>query len=282
MLEYLNALKYVMDNGVDRDDRTGVGTRSVFGYMLKHDLNDGFPAITTKKLAFKSVVSELLWFLSASSDERKLAEIHYGKPREELIGKNTIWTANADAQGKDLGYTNTDLVKELGPVYGVQWRNWNGIDQIKTIIEQIKNNPNDRRIILSAWNVSDLAKMTLPPCHCFYQFYVANGELSCQIYARSQDLFLGTPFNISSAALLTHMLAQVCDLKVGEYIHTIGDGHIYNTHFDQVNEQLQRTPKTLPKLWLNSNIKNIDDFTMDDIRLENYYSYPTLKAPMAV
>ena len=205
----------------------------------------------------------MLWFIEGSDDERRLAEIHYGKPREELVGKTTIWTANADAQGVALGYENTDTVKKLGPVYGVQWRNWNGIDQLAKLIEQIKTNPQSRRHILSAWNVSDIDAMALPPCHTFSQFYVNNdGELSCNLYQRSADLFLGVPFNIASYALLTHMIAQVCDLKVGEFVHTIGDAHIYMNHKNAIEEQLSRAEdiRLFPELKINPNVKNIDDF----------------------
>ena len=223
--DYLDLLHTVRNQGEMRgEERTGVGTRSRFMSWLNFDLREGFPLLTTKKVAFKSVLSELLWFIEGSQNERRLAEIHYGKPRNELRDKKTIWTANADNQGKALGHYNTEDNKDLGPVYGVQWRNWDGIDQLANVIEGIKNSPQSRRHILSAWNVSDLDKMALPPCHTFSQFYVNNqGELSCNLYQRSADLFLGVPFNIASYALLTHMIAHVCGLKVGEYYHTIGD-----------------------------------------------------------
>jgi thymidylate synthase len=282
MKQYLDTLSHIIENGTDKDDRTGTGTRSVFGHQIKFDLNDGFPAVTTKRLAWKSVVSELLWFLEGSTDERRLAEILYDKPRSELTDKTTIWTANADAQGVALGYTNSDARKELGPVYGAQWRNWGGVDQIANIVHSLKTNPNDRRMILSAWNVGEVSQMALPPCHMLYQFNVTNGKLNCMLTCRSQDVFLGTPFNIASASLLTHMLAQVCDLKVGEYTHSSGDTHIYSNHFEQVNEQLTRSPLPLPSLWLNPDIKNIDDFTMDDIKLVDYQCHDNIKAPMAV
>ena len=255
---------------------------------LTFDLKEGFPLLTTKKVPFKSVVSELLWFIEGSTDERRLAEIHYGKPREELIGKTTIWTANADEQGKNLGYENTDTVKKLGPVYGKQWRSWsnNGgwaIDQLGNLIKQIKEEPQSRRHILSAWNVADLDRMALPPCHTFSQFYVNNqGELSCNLYQRSADLFLGVPFNIASYSLLTHMIAHVCDLKVGEFIHTIGDGHIYNNHIDAVKTQLQRTSKPFPKLKIVGDYDSIDDFGMYSFELEGYDPEPFIKAEMAV
>ena len=262
--DYLDLLYTVLDTGEVRDqERTGVGTKSRFMAWLIFDLNRGFPLLTTKKVNFNAVASELLWFIEGSDDERRLAEIHYGKPREELVGKTTIWTANADAQGVALGYENTDTVKKLGPVYGVQWRNWNGIDQLAKLIEQIKTNPQSRRHILSAWNVSDIDAMALPPCHTFSQFYVNNdGELSCNLYQRSADLFLGVPFNIASYALLTHMIAQVCDLKVGEFVHTIGDAHIYMNHKNAIEEQLSRAEdiRLFPELKINPNVKNIDDF----------------------
>lgn len=287
MKQYLDVLKQVLDDGIDRGDRTGTGTRSLFGLQMRFDLQEGFPAVTTKKLAWKSVVSELLWFIEGSDDERRLAEIHYGKPRDQLIGKSTIWTANADAQGKELGWTNNETTKLLGPVYGVQWRNWGSwntktLDQLDILIHGIKNDPNGRRHILNAWNVAELDNMALPPCHCFTQFFVHNGKLTCHMYQRSADLFLGVPFNIASYALLTHMIAHVCDLDVGELIMTFGDAHIYKNHFDQVKEQLVRDCYKLPTLWLNPNIKNIDDFRMENIELDGYTSHDTIKAPMAV
>lgn len=282
--DYLDLLHTVRHQGELRgEERTGVGTRSRFMSWLNFDLREGFPLLTTKKVAFKSVLSELLWFIEGSQNERRLAEIHYGKPREELIGKNTIWTANADNQGKALGHYNSDVNKDLGPVYGVQWRNWDGIDQLANIIEGIKNSPQSRRHILSAWNVSDLDKMALPPCHTFSQFYVNNeGELSCNLYQRSADLFLGVPFNIASYALLTHMIAHVCGLKVGDYYHTIGDGHIYNNHLDAVDEQLSRKSKKFPKLEIVGEHKSIDDFTMDSFEITGYDPHPFIKAPMAI
>ena len=299
--DYLDLLYTVLNQGEERGaERTGVGTRSRFMSWMNFDLREGFPLLTTKKVPFKSVVSELLWFIEGSTDERRLAEIHYGKPREELIGKTTIWTANADEQGKNLGYTNTETVKELGPVYGSQWRNWKTyrevgwpepnrpikeetIDQLANLIEGIKNNPQSRRHILSAWNVADLDAMALPPCHTFSQFYVNNqDELSCNLYQRSADLFLGVPFNIASYSLLTHMIAHVCDLKVGEFTHTIGDGHIYNNHQDAVREQLKRKSKAFPKLKIVGEYNSIDDFTMDSFEIEGYDPEPFIKADMAV
>ena len=286
--DYLDLLYTVLNQGEERGaERTGVGTRSRFMSWLTFDLREGFPLLTTKKVPFKSVVSELLWFIEGSTDERRLAEIHYGKPREELIGKTTIWTANADEQGKKLGYDNTDTVKKLGPVYGKQWRAWSthgwAIDQLGNLIEQIKKDPQSRRHILSAWNVADLDRMALPPCHTFSQFYVNNqGELSCNLYQRSADLFLGVPFNIASYSLLTHMIAHVCDLKVGDFIHTIGDGHVYNNHVDAVKTQLQRTSKPFPKLKIVGDYDDIDDFGMYSFELEGYDPEPFIKADMAV
>ena len=296
MKQYHDVLRQVLNDGIDRDDRTGVGTRSLFGLQMRFDLQEGFPAVTTKKLAWKAVVSELLWFIEGSGDERRLAEIN--------SSPTTIWTANAEA---DYWKPRAKFEGDLGRVYGVQWRHWRKydemlvmgnahnkdgykriavdrgeIDQLAVLIEGIKNDPNGRRHILTAWNVAELDQMALPPCHCFAQFFVHNGKLSCQMYQRSADLFLGVPFNIASYALLTHMVAQVCDLKVGELIMTFGDAHIYKNHFDQVNEQLVREPYTLPTLWLNPNIKNIDDFRMENIELDGYTSHGTIKAPMAV
>ena len=301
MKQYLDALQHILDSGEYRGDRTGTGTIGVFGYQMRFDLRDSFPAVTTKRLAWKSVVSELLWFLEGSSNERRLAEILYEKPREELVDKTTIWTANADAQGVALGYTNNDIIKELGPVYGVQWRSWKtyrgigwpepnrpikeeSIDQIAWIIDEIKNNPNSRRIILNAWNVADINKMALPPCHTMAQFYVSNGKLSCQLYQRSADMFLGVPFNIASYALLTHMLAQICDLEVGDFVHTIGDAHIYSNHVEQVKEQLERTPGEHPTLVMPefSTLNELLSTNTSDYVLEGYNPQPSIKAPMAV
>ena len=286
--EYLELLYYVSNQGELRDqERTGTGTRSKFFSHLNFELEAGYPLLTTKKVNFKAVLSELLWFLEGSSDERRLAEIHYGKPREEIIGKNTIWTANADNQGKDLGFTNTDLEKNLGPVYGVQWRSYNGarrkVDQIAELIKGIKENPQSRRHILNAWNPSDIDMMALPPCHTFSQFYVTNDKrLNCTMYQRSADLFLGVPFNIASYSLLVYMIAHVTGLTPGMYNHVFGDAHIYEDHFDAVKEQLGRTSKKFPKLHLNKDIKNIDDFTMDDFELINYDPDPFIKASMSV
>ena len=287
MKQYLDLLQHILDKGTVKEDRTGTGTTSVFGYQMRFDLNDGFPLVTTKKTFLKGIISELLWFIEGSTDERRLAEIHYGDKAENIIGKNTVWTANADAQGKALGYTNTDTVKELGPVYGAQWRSWKGAngksyDQLAEVINQIKTNPDSRRIILNAWNVGEIDNMALPPCHTFFQFYVANGKLSCQLYQRSADVFLGVPFNIASYALLTMMIAQVCDLEYGDFVHTFGDAHIYSNHMEQVNLQLSRTPHKLPTMKINPDIKDINDFKMSDFELVGYECDEAIKAVMAV
>lgn len=296
MKQYHKLLEHILENGEDVNDRTGVGTRSVFGYQIRFDLSAGFPAITTKKLAWKSVVGELLWFLEGSTDERRLAELTYGKHRADLVERTTIWTANADAQGKALGYVNNEFTKELGPVYGAQWRKFNGItngdygeDQIAGIINQLRHYPDSRRIILSAWNPNQLHEMALPPCHAFAQFRVLNGRLNCQMYQRSADVFLGVPFNIASYALLTHILAREVGLYVGDYVHTIGDAHIYSNHFDQVKEQLARKEYDLPKLTIGGDFDLADrlknGFKIEDanlFKLDDYKSHGTIKAEMAV
>jgi len=269
MKQYHELLKHVLSNGIEKHDRTGTGTLSVFGYQMRFDLNAGFPLMTTKKIYWKGVVEELLWFLRGETNIKSLVE------------KNVhIWDAWADKDGN------------LGPVYGAQWRSWMAydgeydhyktIDQIANVIEQIKRNPDSRRLIVNAWNVGEIDDMALPPCHMFFQFYVVSGKLSCQLYQRSGDIFLGVPFNIASYSLLTHMIAQVCDLDVGEFIHTLGDAHIYNNHKEQVLEQLSREPRELPKLVLDSSIKNIDDFKSEHIKLEDYNPHPTIKAEVAV
>jgi thymidylate synthase len=287
---YLNALKDILENGDDRPDRTGVGTRGIFGLQLRFDLTDGFPAITTKKLAWKACVSELLWFIEGSGDEYRLREILHGSRYSE---KKTIWTDNATAPY----WVEKRLQRhpgDLGRVYGVQWRRWRkplirvnkvvlqNHDQLLALIAGIKEDPYSRRHIISAWNPGELDFMALPPCHMMAQFYVNNGKLSCQMYQRSADMFLGVPFNIASYALFTHMIAQVCNLEVGDLIITIGDAHIYNNHFEQVKEQLAREPLPLATLKLNSEISVITDFEMDDIELEGYTSHDAIKAPMAV
>ena len=264
MKHYLDLLRHVKNNGIVKTDRTGTGTTSVFGYQMRFDLNEGFPLLTTKKIHLKSVIYELLWFLTGDTNVKFLKE-----------NGISIWNEWADEKGN------------LGPVYGHQWRSWSthdgkSIDQIKNLIEQIKANPDSRRLIVSAWNVSDISQMKLPPCHAFFQFYVANGQLSCQLYQRSADIFLGVPFNIASYALLTMMIAQVCGLRVGEFVHTLGDAHIYLNHEDQVNEQLTRTPKIKPTMLLNKSINNLFDFTFDDFSLVGYDPYPLIKAPVAV
>ncbi len=276
MKQYHDLLEDILNNGEVKDDRTGVGTISVFGRQLRFNLSEGFPAVTTKKLAWKSVVSELLWFIEGSGDERRLAEILYGSRDSE---RSTIWTGNAQAA---YWTPKARYEGDLGRVYGVQWRDWRGVDQLSNLIEGIKNDPNGRRHILTAWNVDELDQMALPPCHVLAQFYVSNGKLSCHMYQRSVDVFLGLPFNIASYALLTHMIAQVCDLKVGELVISTGDTHIYSNHIEQVKEQLSREEYPLPALFLNPEIKSIDKFSMDDILLFDYQSHGTIKADMAV
>jgi thymidylate synthase len=282
MKQYHDLLKDILAYGESRDDRTGVGTISVFGRQLRFDLDSGFPAITTKKLAWKACVGELLWFLEGSNDERRLAEITHGSKE----GKVTIWTPNALAP---YWKSKAKFEGDLGPVYGVQWRKWEGprwgslIDQVSNLVDSLKNDPNSRRHIISAWNVGELKDMALPPCHVMSQYYVSkDNRLSCHMYQRSVDVFLGLPFNIASYALLTHMLAQVCDLKVGELIISTGDTHIYKDHVEQVNVQLSREEYPLPTLYLNPIVKDINSFTMDDIKLQNYQSHDSIKAVMAV
>jgi len=287
MKQYLEALEYILANGEDVSDRTGVGTRTVFGYQMRFDLSNGFPAVTTKKLAWRSVVGELLWFLEGSTDERRLAEITFEADRTELWEKKTIWTANADAQGKALGYEHHDLYKGLGPVYGYQWRNFDGhrgMDQIEWLIDEIRTNPDSRRLILSAWNPNQINAMALPPCHTLAQFRVMNGKLSCQLYQRSADMFLGVPFNIASYSLLTHMLAQICGLAVGEFVWTGGDCHIYQNHFEQVEEQIARKERALPTLEMPafSTLDELLETATSDYKLLGYNPMPSIKAPMAV
>jgi|TARA_B110000459_G_scaffold113409_1_gene125501 thymidylate synthase len=298
MKQYIDALNYILKNGEDVNDRTGTGTRTVFGYQMRFPLSySNFPAVTTKRLAWKSVVGELLWFLEGSTDERRLAEITFEKDRTQLSEKNTIWTANANKQAKELGYVTdeNENYKKLGPVYGFQWRNFDGAyyngaphmrgtDQISWIINEIKTNPDSRRIILSAWNPNQLDKMTLPPCHTLAQFRVINGKLSCQMYQRSADMFLGVPFNIASYALLTHMIAQMCELEVGEFIWTGGDCHIYQNHMEQVKQQLERTPVDSPILEMPefSTLEELLATKASDYNLVGYNPMPSIKAPMAV
>lgn len=280
--QYLDALKFVLDNGITKQDRTGVGTISYFGMQQRYNLKNGFPALTTKKLAWKSVVSELLWFIEGSCDERRLAEILHGSRDPKY---KTIWTDNANA---DYWIDKAKFPGDLGRIYGVQWRRWQRpfweirVDQLKTLIEDIKKDPHSRRHIITSWNPGDIQNMALPPCHCFAQFYVSdNNELSCQMYQRSVDLPLGAPFNIASYSILTHMIAQVCGLEVGEFIHVMGDAHIYVNQIDGVKEQLTREPFPLPTLWLNPEVYDIEKFTMDDVRLINYQSHPAIHFPFA-
>ncbi len=264
MKQYLDLLKHVKEHGSDRGDRTGTGTRSVFGHQMRFDLSDGFPLLTTKKLHIKSIIYELLWFLRGETNVRWLQERGV-----------KIWDEWADENG------------DLGPVYGSQWRSWptpNGekIDQIKILVEGIKNNPNSRRHIVSAWNPAEVDEMALPPCHCLFQFYVGNGALSCQLYQRSADIFLGVPFNIASYALLTHMVAQICDLEVGEFIHTLGDAHLYKNHFEQADLQLSRKPKPLPKLEILNHRISLSDFEFEDFQIVGYEADPGIKAKISV
>lgn len=264
MEQYLGLLKHILENGAEKTDRTGTGTKSIFGYQMRFDLRKGFPLVTTKKVHLKSIIYELLWFLRGDTNIAYLKE-----------NGVSIWNEWADDNG------------ELGPVYGKQWRSWEGkdgkiVDQVSDLINQIKKNPDSRRLIISAWNVADLPEMALMPCHTMFQFYVAEGRLSCQLYQRSADVFLGVPFNIASYALLTMMIAQVCDLEPGEFIHTFGDVHIYNNHMEQVRLQLSRTPFPLPAMKLNPSVKDIFSFKFEDFTLENYQCHPAIKAPVAV
>ena len=264
MQQYLDLMRHVLENGVKKEDRTGTGTLSVFGHQMRFDLSQGFPLVTTKKLHLRSIIHELLWFLKGDTNIKYLHD-----------NKVTIWDEWADDNG------------DLGPIYGYQWRSWptadgRHIDQISEVLSQIKNTPDSRRIIVSAWNVGELSNMALPPCHAFFQFYVAEGKLSCQLYQRSADIFLGVPFNIASYALLTLMMAQVCNLKPGDFIHTLGDAHLYSNHLEQTREQLSRTPYPLPTMKLNPEIKSLFDFSFDDFALCDYQSHPHIKAPVAI
>ena len=273
MKQYLGALRHILENGTDKKDRTGTGTKAVFGMQMRFNMEDGFPAVTTKKLAFNSMKAELLWFIKGSSDVKEL----------QKLGCH-IWDANAEAP---YWKPKARFPGDLGRIYGVQWRKWknpkgNEIDQLAEAIRQIKEEPSSRRIIVNAWNPGEIEQMALPPCHTFFQFFVADNKLSLQMYQRSCDMFLGVPFNIASYSLLLHMVSQVTNLKPYEFIHTLGDCHIYTNHIDQVKEQLSRKPLSLPQLKLNQNIKSIDDFKIDDIELVNYEHHPSIKAPMAV
>jgi thymidylate synthase len=264
MRAYLDLLQHVLDHGTEKGDRTGTGTRSVFGYQMRFDLAAGFPLITTKKLHLRSIVHELIWFLRGDTNIRYL--------RDNGV---TIWDEWADSDG------------ELGPVYGKQWRSWEcadgrTVDQISWVIDEIRRNPDSRRLVVSAWNVADLPEMALQPCHALFQFYVADGKLSCQLYQRSADIFLGVPFNIASYALLTHMIAGVTGLRVGDFVHTLGDAHLYNNHVDQARIQLERTPRPLPRLELTPGVRSIFDYTYDDVAVIGYDPHPAIKAPIAV
>lgn len=305
MRQYLDLLQDIKTNGIKKSDRTGVGTISVFGRQLRFDLSDGFPAVTTKRLFMRGIIHELIWFLQGSTNIKYLVDndIHIWDEwpyRHYLMEKgDPVPSSNSDEWKSGIAKF-TDKIKnddnfakkwgELGPVYGYQWRNWPApdaqhIDQISQIIDTLKNNPDSRRMIVSAWNVADVEEMSkagLPPCHLLFQFYVAGGKLSCQMYQRSADTFLGVPFNIASYALLTMMIAQVTGYKLGDFVHTFGDTHLYLNHLDQVDEQLSRTPKPLPKMKINPRVKNIDDFKFEDFELTNYDPYPAIKAPIAV
>ncbi|UOE54106.1 thymidylate synthase [Bacillus sp. CMF12] len=264
MKQYLDLCKHVLENGTKKEDRTGTGTISTFGYQMRFNLQEGFPLVTTKKLHLKSIIHELLWFLNGDTNVKYLQE-----------NGVRIWNEWADEEGN------------LGPVYGHQWRSWTGadgntVDQISSLIDQIKTNPDSRRLIVNAWNVGEIEKMALPPCHCMFQFYAADGKLSCQLYQRSADVFLGVPFNIASYALLTMMVAQVCDLEPGEFVHTFGDVHIYQNHIDQVNFQLSRDPRPLPKMIINPDVKDIFSFKFDDFQLEDYNPHPHIKGVVSV
>ena len=264
MKQYLDLMQHVLDHGVEKSDRTGTGTKSVFGYQMRFDLSKGFPLVTTKKCHLRSIIHELLWFLQGDTNIEYLKE-----------NGVRIWDEWADENGN------------LGPVYGYQWRSWPSasgkhVDQITQLVNQIKSTPDSRRLIVSAWNVGEIENMALPPCHAFFQFYVANGKLSCQLYQRSADIFLGVPFNISSYALMTMMIAQVCDLELGDFVHTFGDAHIYSNHFEQANLQLSRETRTLPTMKINPKIKNIFDFKFEDFELTDYNPHPHIKAPVAI
>ena len=264
MKQYLDLMRHVLENGVQKSDRTGTGTRSVFGYQMRFDLSEGFPMVTTKKLHLRSIIHELLWFLSGDTNIGYLRE-----------NKVRIWDEWADENG------------DLGPVYGSQWRSWQGadgetIDQVSEVVNAIKTNPDSRRLIVSAWNVAEVPKMALPPCHAFFQFYVAEGKLSCQLYQRSADIFLGVPFNIASYALLTHMIAQACDLKVGDFVHTLGDAHLYSNHLEQTKLQLSREPRSLPRLKVNPDVKDIFSFRFEDFEILDYDPHPHIKGVVAV
>ena len=276
MKQYLEALKHCYENGTDVESRAGK-VRKSFGFQMHFDLHDGFPAITTKKLAWKSVVSELLWFIEGSNDERRLAEILYNEPRENLKNKKTIWTQNAEA---DYWKPKAKFDGDVGKIYGVQWRNFNGVDQISNLIRDLKNDPNGRRHIISSWNPPELENMSLPACHVFSQFFISENKISCQLYQRSCDMFLGVPFNIASYSLLTHMLARECNLKVGNFIHSLGDFHIYEEHFEQVKVQLKRQPKELPRLEFKT--KDFYKYNVNDFELLNYQHHPKIEATMNV
>lgn len=312
--QYLNLLKYILENGVKKEDRTGTGTISVFGYQMRFNLREGFPLLTTKRVPFKLIASELLWFIKGDTNIKYLLQHNnhiwdewafkkwvesdeYNGPDMTDFGRRAAREAEfAKVLDEQMAIFNEKILTDeafaerfgdLGPVYGKQWRSWPGengetIDQLKNVIEQIKRNPDSRRLIVSAWNPAEVDHMALPPCHTLFQFYVADGKLSCQLYQRSADVFLGVPFNIASYALLTHLIAHECGLEVGDFVHSFGDVHIYLNHLDQVNEQLSRTPKALPKVIINKEKKSVFDFDLEDITIEGYDPHPTIKAPVAV
>ena len=288
MKQYLDMCQYILENGQDRDDRTGTGTISVFGYQMRFNLGEGFPLLTTKKVHLKSIIHELLWFISGSTNIKYLVD---NDVRIWNDWPYDLYKKSPDFQGETIEEfaakikESDEFAKKygnLGPVYGKQWRDFNGVDQLSNLIEQIKTNPNSRRLIISAWNPAEVDKMALPPCHSFMQFYVAEGKLSCQLYQRSADVFLGVPFNIASYALFTMMIAQVCGLEPGDFVHTLGDAHIYLNHLDQVNKQIKRSLRPLPKMVINPNVKSIFDFKYEDFTLLNYNPHSGIKGKVAV
>jgi thymidylate synthase len=288
MRQYLDLIQHILDHGVEKSDRTGTGTKSVFGYQMRFDLSKGFPLVTTKKVHLKSIIYELLWFIKGDTNIKYLVD-HDVRIWNEWPYEN--YKKSKDYQGEDIkafaeriktDNAFAEKYGDLGPVYGSQWRSFNGVDQIKYILEQLKSNPDSRRMVLSAWNPADLSRMTLPPCHTLIQFYVVNGKLSLQLYQRSGDVFLGIPFNIASYALFMMMIAQVTGLELGEFVHTIGDAHIYLNHMDQVKLQLTREPRSLPAMKLNPNVKHLEDFVFEDFTLENYNPHPAIKGEVAV
>lgn len=288
MKQYLDLLQHILDKGIYKGDRTGIGTYSTFGYQMRFNLQDGFPLVTTKKVYLKGIIHELLWFLKGDTNIKYLVDNNVNIWNEwpfEIFKKSKDYQGETLAEFVEKIKTDNQFASiygELGPVYGHQWRNFNGVDQIAELISQIKTNPNSRRLIISAWNPAEVNAMALPPCHCFIQFYVVNNQLSCQLYQRSADTFLGVPFNIASYSLLTMMIAQVCNLELGDFVHTFGDVHLYSNHIEQAKLQLSRQPFPLPTMKINPAVKNIFDFKYEDFTLENYQSHPAIKAEVAV